>query len=600
MKRYIFNLLFAFLLAVYVILPSAIPAQATTVVLTVASDGTYGVGTSSYVGAPATFANMNSNDALITTRTFTGEAWYTWKFTAMAAATINSVTLTSVISANEYSKAFVRIGGNNYMASGIHNIAGWQTWNDTWATNPSTGLAWTAAEINAAEFGINSYEYPSPSTVNVTYLYITVDYVSSPPVMTTEAVSALAATTATGNGTVVGSGGNVLTEKGIAVCLATHGTPDTGDLTFHDHIDSVGAYTEAIVGLVKGTEYHARAYAINAIGTGYGATVDFTTIGDPTVTTLAASLVSSTTARLNSQVTFDGKLGGGEPCTVTFVYAAGSGFANYAAVLGAPGSIETAVVGTYTVGQAPYLDITGLAITTTYSFSVKAINSTATTVYGAVATFTTESGVFTPTNLSAIPSSNTISLAWNKGVGASNTMVRYLTATYPTLITDGTLVYSNTGNSYVVTGLSPGTTYYFSVWGFTGAAFSATYITAVCTTSVTTENITVVPPSNYTAPTQWFQAPDYTRMSAFPLYDIINWGADQFQVPRSTSWFTIAIIFAMCIGILVYRMSTNIPASAISISMTIFICSMAGIMEMWLLVPFILIGVGAWVQGNRA
>jgi hypothetical protein len=561
-----------------------------------------------YVGGAGNFTNLASPDDEDTTYLMNngisdGNDYAAFKVTSAlpAGATINSVTLygrwkNDGAAGSGY--LYFYSGGVRYLDT-WHNPTAYTTYSKTWATNPATGLAWSEAQVNAGEWGFrfDGGAFPEHS-LHITTMYVVIDYTpASPPTVTTQAVTAIAATTATGNGNVISDEGSAITERGTVIALAVN--PTTAD-----HKDTaagtIGAYTTSITALTKGTLYHVRAYAINAIGTSYGADVSFTTVNDPTISTLAASVVSSTTARLNSQITFDGATGGGEPCTVTFVYAAGSGYANYAAVLGAVGSVETAVAGTYAVNQTPYLDITGLVVATTYSFAVKAINSTTTTVYGAVITFTTESGVYTPTNLSAIPTATTISLSWNKGVGAANSWISYLTASYPTVHTDGILVYSGTSSSCVVSGLSPGTTYYFSLWGFTGAVFSATYITIACTTSVTTENVTIVPPSEYATPTQWFQAPDYTRMSAFPLYDIINWGADQFQIPRGTSWFVIAIIFSMCIGLLIYKLSTNIPAAMFSIAVIMYICSMAGIMEMWLLLPFILIGVAAWVQGNRA
>lgn len=98
------------------------------------------------------------------------------------------------------------------------------------------------------------------------------------PTVTTQAASSVEATTATGNGNVSDNGSATLTERGIAVCLESHGTPDTGDaLNIHDHINAIGAFTELIISLTEGTAYHFRAYAINSAGTGYGAVVDVLT-----------------------------------------------------------------------------------------------------------------------------------------------------------------------------------------------------------------------------------------------------------------------------------------------------------------------------------
>jgi hypothetical protein len=98
------------------------------------------------------------------------------------------------------------------------------------------------------------------------------------PTVTTQAASSVEATTATGNGNVTDDGGGTITERGIAVCLASHGDPDTGDaLNVNDHTNAEGAFTESIISLATGTDYHFRAYAINSAGTGYGSTVDVLT-----------------------------------------------------------------------------------------------------------------------------------------------------------------------------------------------------------------------------------------------------------------------------------------------------------------------------------
>jgi hypothetical protein len=612
------RLVFSFLFVASFVLTSILPypVYAVTTTLTVTGEGSDLYGT--YPAGVGNWNDVTNDDADVSYLRSKGtdpqNHTYTVSPFGAAFSEVNSVTL--YVKSRSAVQTFppnydtiiitpvVKIGGvNNYGGGGYTAGDGsYTTFTATWLTNPTTGAKWCAttgvSEINSSEFGLRSANYGISTELHTTYIYIVVDYtVATSPTVTTQAVSAVTSTTATGNGNVTSDGGSVITERGTVIALAAN--PTTAD-----HKDTAagttGVYTTSIATLTKGTLYHVRAYAINAIGTSYGADVSFTTVGDSIVSTVAASLVSSTTARLNSQVVFDGATTGTENCTVTFVYAAGSGYANYNAVLAAPGHIETVVVGNYTTGQFPYLDITGLVVATTYSFSVKIINSTATTAYGGVLTFLTESGVYTPTEFSAISSGTTISLLWAKGVGAQYTYCRYSDSTYPALITDGVEGYNGTGNSVQLTGLNAGTTYYFSIWGRTGIVYSATYISALATTGTATDASVTIPPAYYATPPQFFQTPDYTKMSAFPLYGLVNWGVDIFEIPRNTAWFTLAMIFAMGIGILIYRLSTNIPAASFSIALTIFMCSMMGLMEMWLLVPFVLIGIGAWAQGSRA
>jgi hypothetical protein len=346
--------------------------------------------------------------------------------------------------------------------------------------------------------------------------------------------------------------------------------------------------------------YYVRAYAINAIGTSYGADVNFTTINDPTISTLAASLVSATTARINSNVTFDGNVSTGEPCTIRFVYIAGTGYADYAAIVaGAETTVD--VAGTWTTGQLPYADVTGLTASTTYSYAVRIVNSTATYAYGSVVTFTTESGVYTPTNFTAIPTATSVSLAWAKGVGAQYTLVRYSDATYPLTTADGIVAYLDTGNSKTLTGLTPGTTYYFSAWGKTAAVYSASSITTIATTlaydTATSTGTIEAPPSN----SWWNQPPSIAKVSAIPLVSaLISTNATVMAIPENSLWYLLWTIFSVGMGIIIYNKSGyNLVAGLGSQALLFALGAVLGLTMLWIMVIFMIIGVGFTLWGNR-
>ena len=101
------------------------------------------------------------------------------------------------------------------------------------------------------------------------------------PTVTTQAVSDIDKTTATGNGNVTDDGGSVITERGV--CIGASANPDTSGTKFTAS-GTTGAFTAAITGLTKGNHYHVRAYAINSIGTSYGADVEFTAKTDASIT----------------------------------------------------------------------------------------------------------------------------------------------------------------------------------------------------------------------------------------------------------------------------------------------------------------------------
>ena len=91
------------------------------------------------------------------------------------------------------------------------------------------------------------------------------------PTVTTQSASSVDQTTATLNGNITNTGTANVTVRGFAYgtdsTLATviSTTTDTAGQPF-----STGAFTAAITGLTKGTNYYARAYATNSVGTGLG------------------------------------------------------------------------------------------------------------------------------------------------------------------------------------------------------------------------------------------------------------------------------------------------------------------------------------------
>ena len=94
------------------------------------------------------------------------------------------------------------------------------------------------------------------------------------PVVTTADLVATSTTTGTGGGTVTGDGGSAITSRGV--CWNTTANPTTANSKTTDGTGT-GTYTSNITGLTANTTYHVRAYAINGVGTAYGADKTFTT-----------------------------------------------------------------------------------------------------------------------------------------------------------------------------------------------------------------------------------------------------------------------------------------------------------------------------------
>lgn len=100
-----------------------------------------------------------------------------------------------------------------------------------------------------------------------------------PPIVTTDEITSISATSASCSGNVIMDCGESVTQRGI--CYSLSPNPTTSD---HYVISSsgTGPFTCNITGLTNNTTYYVRAYAKNYYGTSYGEEVTFTTELFPT------------------------------------------------------------------------------------------------------------------------------------------------------------------------------------------------------------------------------------------------------------------------------------------------------------------------------
>ncbi len=98
----------------------------------------------------------------------------------------------------------------------------------------------------------------------------------TPTVTTTSPATNITQTTADLAGNVSSDNGFAITERGFV--YSTSATPTTAD-TKGTVTGTTGAMSKTIESLTNSTLYHFRAYAINELGTGYGADVSFITLG---------------------------------------------------------------------------------------------------------------------------------------------------------------------------------------------------------------------------------------------------------------------------------------------------------------------------------
>jgi len=216
--------------------------------------------------------------------------------------------------------------------------------------------------------------------------------VGTPPTVTTGTPTSVTLNSATLTGSANPNGGGTTgwfrystTDPGT--CNDTFGTrvPSSGGTALGSGTSGVG-YSNAISGLSSNTTYYVCAIASNPSGTSFGAVVSFnTSLTPPTVTTSAATSVTSSSATLNGSANPNGNA-----TTAWFRYSLSNpGTCNDSFGTRAPGAGGTSM-GSGTSDAAYSRSITGLLGEATYYFCAIANNSAGTS-FGAVLSFTTPS-----------------------------------------------------------------------------------------------------------------------------------------------------------------------------------------------------------------
>jgi len=252
---------------------------------------------------------------------------------------------------------------------------------------------------------------------------------------------------------------------------------------------TTGPFYFNLTGRTPGTTYYYRAKAVGD-GTAYGDEKSFTTGSPPAVSTYDASDLNSTSATLNGYLT---SLGGADNVTASFVWGV------------APDCDNETVPEVKTFAEAFHFDLDRLEPWTTYYYKAKALGI-AGPVYGELKSFTTLS---TPP---AVTTNNATNLALhsatlNGSLGnlgtAANVSVSFewgtLSAVYSNVTTAE--VRAIAGTFYFdLTGLTPGTTYYYraKAEGDGGAVYGDqnSFATSVMPPVVATGDATSVTPAS--------------------------------------------------------------------------------------------------------
>lgn len=195
------------------------------------------------------------------------------------------------------------------------------------------------------------------------------------PTLTTSPVSNITVSTLTTGGIISKDGDAEITARGV--CYSTSATPVVSGLHSNDD-KGTGSFTSTISGLTPNTVYHIRAYATNKVGTAYGEELTASTIPIvlPTLSTIAVSAITITTAITGGNITSDGN------ATVTVRGVCWATTAN--PTIANTKTTDGAGAGAFTS------NLSGLIASTTYHVRAYATNSVGTS-YGSDLTFTSNS-----------------------------------------------------------------------------------------------------------------------------------------------------------------------------------------------------------------
>lgn len=279
--------------------------------------------------------------------------------------------------------------------------------------------------------------------------------------VTTAEVENITANSAKGGGNVVNAGASAVTERGI--CWSTEPHP-TVDGSHANSGSGTGSFTVEMNGLLAGTTYYVRAYAINGQGVAYGEELDFATLANkPEVVTATVTNVTQTTALGGGEVTSSGG------ATVTERGVCWS--TNHSPTLNDSHVASGAGLGEFTA------QMTGLQAGTLYHVRAYATNSQGTS-YGQEVSFTTLSDPPTvvTTQISNIGQNSALGGGTVTSDGGSVVTERgicWSLSHNPTI--DDTHANNGTGTgSYTVemTGLTPNETYYVRAYAINSAGIA--------------------------------------------------------------------------------------------------------------------------------
>jgi uncharacterized protein (TIGR02145 family) len=381
-----------------------------------------------------------------------GTAYGTQVSFSTALPTITTTTISGITATTATS------GGNATLINGAAPIT---SRGVCWSTAPNPTIALSTKTSNATGIGVftssitglaigTTYYVKAYATNSVGTTYGTeVSFSTILPTITTSAISALTATSATCGGEVTAIGGAAVTARGVCWSLSANPTISNSKTT--DGL-GIGTYSSSITGLTIGSTYYVRAYATSTIGTAYGNQISFATTL-PTIATNAVSSITATTATCGGNVT---SIGGGEVTERGVCWSTTSN----------PTISNSKTSDGIGIGVFNSL-LVGLTIETTYYVRAYATNNFGTT-YGVQNTFSTKLPLITTTT-SSVTTINTASSGGNIiSIGGSEVIARgvcWSKTENPTIFDNVTIDQFGSGTfNSLISGLTGETTYFIRAY----------------------------------------------------------------------------------------------------------------------------------------
>ena len=202
---------------------------------------------------------------------------------------IGTITCTSNSINTTSCWVFTSIGGSDQDAGSVTfkwyngaTLLGSQSYTVPSVTVAAPSMGFHYIEFASTEMNYNANKIEVYVTAPLAYIAVdnfafSIAPAGVAPTVTTQAVSPIGSTTATGNGNITAIGSANITERGIYYSTTNGFADGTGTkVSTTGDWSSTGAFTQSITGLTPNTTYYVKAFATNSAGTSYGTATNFT------------------------------------------------------------------------------------------------------------------------------------------------------------------------------------------------------------------------------------------------------------------------------------------------------------------------------------